>query len=288
MQGTVMIKCLFVSTSSRNQARFTDSPGLSVLWVVGKSWFCSNWKIQKRQLWPWAGFSSARFEYRCCRAAETLPCPSYDFIHGLWSANKESLSSKQTSHCPWDALLRAPCLWWLLPLHVQPSSAGLPSLGRAISVFFQESLRRRVTSQSSSASLWASRLERVKPFIPLCSNGSSQHPTRAKYSCCRKSMLVGASVRHAWEHRFPSAPWRHLSGRKKAWLARVSCGVSPLCLRHWSPGPSPRSSCRRIISKELLWDFVLLLSYWDRLNCIWPYFCSGHFDLAKSRVASET
>lgn len=82
-------------------------------------------------------FSSARFERRCCRVAETLPYPSFDFIHGLWSANKESLSSKQTGHCPSDVLLPAPCLWWLLPLHVQPSSAGLPSPRRAISIFFQ-------------------------------------------------------------------------------------------------------------------------------------------------------
>lgn len=131
--------------------------------------------------------------------------------------------------------------------------------------------------------LWASRLQRVKPFIPLCSNGSSQHPTRAKYSCCRKSMLLSASVLHAWQHRFLSALWRHLGVQKKLMcpVPVLSCASAtrPPNRVHARPAAAPsRRNCVGILCK----------SYWDRLNCVWPYFCSGHFDLAKSRVASVT
>lgn len=158
----------------------------------------------------------------------------------------------------------------------------------AISIFFQGvSSNGEWLPRAAPLLLWASRLQRVKPFIPLCSS-SSQHPTRAKYSCCRRSMLLGAGVLHAWQHRFPPAPWRLLGVHKKLEpLVVFPCRFSPLRLCHSPLWPSPRSSFPPHRQQWIVLGFCAMESCWDRLNCIWPYFCSGHFDLAKSRLAGE-
>lgn len=139
-----------------------------------------------------------------------------------------------------------------------PSTCSLAS--RAISIFFQGvSSNGEWHPRAALLFLWASGLQRVKPFIPLCSNGSSQHPTRAKYSCCRKSTLLAANVLHAWQHRFPSAPRRHLGVHKKPAVAAVSRAVFFLSLRNSALWPSARSSCCRTVKKKLCRGFVPVL-----------------------------
>lgn len=54
-------------------------------------------------------------------------------------------------------------------------------------------------------------------------------------------MLVGASVLHAWEHRFPSAPWRHLSVHKK-----LDSLVSPV---PFLPSASATRPCDRVLAR---------------------------------------